>query len=280
MTRTTSTSPAGTDPRELGPRARVVDVANRLGERFLRWLDRYYAKHSLVGDHAFFDLAQFPWVERVEARWADIRTELDDVLRDLEHLPNFQDISTDQYKLTQDDRWKTFFLYGYGFQVDDHLARCPHTAEALRAIPGMTTAMFSIFGPHKRIPAHGGPYKGVLRYHLALRVPEPADRCGITVRGETRHWVEGKSLVFDDVWEHEAWNDTEGVRAVLFVDFIRPMRAPASWLNRIVLRAIAYSPFVQDGKARHKAWEKRFEEIRRAAERVSPPGAPGAGRRR
>jgi aspartyl/asparaginyl beta-hydroxylase (cupin superfamily) len=251
-----------TEPTAPGVRARVVDVANRIGERFLRWLDRYYAKHSLVGDHAYFDPDDFPWVRRVEARWPAIRAELDDVLRDVEHLPNFQDISTDQYKLTQDDRWKTYFLLGYGFQVDDHLARCPETARALREVPGITTAMFSIFAPHKQIPVHGGPYKGVLRYHLGLKVPEPRDSCGITVRGETRHWEEGRSLVFDDVWDHEAWNDTDGTRVVLFVDFVRPMRAPASWLNAIVLRAIAYSPFVQDGKARHKAWEKRFEEIR------------------
>ena len=243
-------------------RARAVDVANRVGERFLRWLDRYYAKHSLVGDHAFFDADDFPWVRRVEAHWPAIRAELDDVLRDVEHLPNFQDISTDQLKLTQDDRWKTYFLYGYGFQVEDHIARCPETARALAEVPGMTTAMFSIFAPQKRIPVHGGPYKGVLRYHLALRVPDPADACGITVRGETRHWAEGRSLVFDDVWDHEAWNDTDGTRVVLFVDFIRPMRAPARWLNAVVLRAIAYSPFVQDGKARHQAWEERFAEIR------------------
>lgn len=245
-----------------GLRSRLVDVANRLGERFLRWLDVYYGRSSLVGDRAFFAAADFPWIAAVEARWPAIRAELDEVLHDVEHLPNFQDISTDQYRLTQDDRWKTYFLLGYGFRVDEHLARCPETAKALEAIPGITTAMFSIFAPHKRIPPHVGPYKGVLRYHLGLRVPEPTSACGITVRGETRHWAEGASLVFDDVWEHEAWNDTDGTRVVLFVDFIRPMRAPAKWLNAIVLKAIAYSPFVQDGKARHRAWEKRFEELR------------------
>jgi aspartyl/asparaginyl beta-hydroxylase (cupin superfamily) len=246
-------------------RTHAVDVANRIGERFLRWLDRYYARASLVGDHDFFDVADFPWVRRVEARWPAIRKELDDVLRDQEHLPNFQDISTDQYQLTQDDRWKTFFFYGYGFDVDEHLDRCPETAKALAEIPGMTTAMFSIFAPHKRIPAHGGPYKGVLRLHLALRVPQPADACGIKVNGVTHHWTEGRGIVFDDVFEHEAWNDTDGTRVVLFVDFIRPMRAPASWLNALVLKLIAFSPFIQDAKARHHAWEKRFEEIRARA---------------
>jgi aspartyl/asparaginyl beta-hydroxylase (cupin superfamily) len=246
-------------------RERAVDVANRLGERFLRMIDRYFGKASLVGNHDFFDQTDFPWVRRVEARWPAIRAELEDVLRDQEHLPNFQDISTDQYQLTQDDRWKTYFFHGYGFQVDAHLERCPETAKALAEIPGLTTAMFSILAPHKRIPPHGGPYKGVMRFHLALMVPEPADQCGITVNGITRHWEEGKSLVFDDVWEHSAWNDTDGTRVVMFVDFVRPMRAPASWLNAIILKVIQYSPFIQDAKARHNAWEKRFEEIRARA---------------
>jgi beta-hydroxylase len=125
--------------------------------------------------------------------------------------------------------------------------------------------MFSILAPGKRIPPHVGPYKGVLRYHLALKVPEPAERCGITVNGVTKHWEEGKSLVFDDVWEHSAWNETDDTRVVMFVDFIRPMRAPASWCNAILLKAIQYSPFIQDAKARHHAWEKRFEDIRTRA---------------
>ncbi|MFM8302941.1 MAG: aspartyl/asparaginyl beta-hydroxylase domain-containing protein, partial [Actinomycetota bacterium] len=171
---------------DLGPRARAVEVANRFGARLLRWLDRYYGQRSLVGDHAFFPLEEFAWVTAVEARAPAIRAELDEVLHDLDRLPNFQDISTDQYHLTQDDQWKTFFLMGFGYPVHEHLARCPETAAALAEIPGVTTAMFSILGPHKRIPPHGGAYKGVLRYHLGLRVPEPAAACGITVRGETR----------------------------------------------------------------------------------------------
>ena len=33
-------------------RERFVDVANRVGERFIRWLDGYFGRHSLVGDIA------------------------------------------------------------------------------------------------------------------------------------------------------------------------------------------------------------------------------------
>ncbi|MFO1538817.1 MAG: aspartyl/asparaginyl beta-hydroxylase domain-containing protein [Actinomycetota bacterium] len=252
--------PGGVAP---GVRARAIDVANRLGERVLRGLDGYFGRRSLVGDAAFCAPDRFPWIREVAALAPGIAREADAVLRGVADLPSFQEISTDQYRITRDDRWKTYFLLGYGFRVEDHLARCPETARALARIPGVTTAMFSILAPGKRIPPHGGPYKGVLRYHLGLRVPEPAGACGIRVRGETRHWVEGESLVFDDVWEHSAWNESDGWRVVLFVDFARPLPAPARWCNAAFLRAIAWSPFVQDGKARHRAWEARLEAVRR-----------------
>jgi ornithine lipid ester-linked acyl 2-hydroxylase len=243
-------------------RERTVDVANRAGEKLLRWLDRYFGRHSLVGDRTFFDPADFPWVAAMEAGYPRIRAELDEVLRYHADLPNFQDISTDQYQLTADDRWKTFFFYGYGFKAGKNVERCPETARLLGEIPGMTTAMFSILSPHKKIPPHGGPYKGVLRYHLGLVVPEPAEACGIRVGPDVRHWAEGRSLVFDDTFEHEAWNDTDALRVVLFVDVKRPLRRPARWLNEAVLKVIGFSPFIQDAKARHNAWEQRFEQLR------------------
>jgi beta-hydroxylase len=249
-----------------GPRAtfreRAVDAANQVGEKIVRWLDGYFGRESLVGDHKFFDAGQFPWVATMEANWKVIAAELDEILRYHDDLPNFQDISTDQYSITDDDRWKTFFFYGYGFKAGKNVDRCPQTARLLESIPGMKTAMFSILSPHKHIPPHGGPYKGVLRYHLALKVPGPPGACRIRVGDEVREWEEGKSLVFDDVFEHEAWNDSDGTRVVLFVDFVRPLRPPASWLNEAMIRAIGISPFVLDAKARHNDWEKRFERLR------------------
>ena len=145
----------------------------------------------------------------------DPKKVLDAVLERREDLPNFQDISTDQLELTTDDNWKTYFFFGYGFKSEANCARCPRTTELLERIPGMKTAMFSVLSPGKHISAHRGPYKGVLRYHLGLKIPEPRAGCRLRVGEEVRHWEEGGSLLFDDTFEHEAWNDTDGVRVVL-----------------------------------------------------------------
>jgi aspartyl/asparaginyl beta-hydroxylase (cupin superfamily) len=252
-------------------RERIVEVTVFVGERFLWQLEKLIGRASLVGEATFFDAADFPWAQRLEAGWPLIRAELDRVLEDREHLPNFQDISVDQVTITNDDNWKTFFLYGYGFKSEANCARCPETARLCQEIPGMKTAFFSILSPHKHIEAHRGPYKGVLRYHLGLRIPEPNAGCRIRVDQDVRHWTEGGSLVFDDTYDHEAWNDTDEVRVVLFVDFVRPLRPPASLVNSLVLQAIAFSPFIGDAKRRHNDWEKRFEALKSRRE-ATPVG--------
>jgi beta-hydroxylase len=243
-------------------RERIVTWTVAFGERALEPLERWLGRSSLVGDQPFFEVAQFPWAQTLERDWKKIRTELDSVLEDQADLPNFQDISVDQATMTTDDRWKTYFLYGYGFKSEANCERCPETASLCEQIPGMKTAFFSILAPGKHLPAHRGPYKGVMRYHLGLLIPEPADKCAIRVDQETRHWTEGKSMIFDDTYEHEAWNDTTGTRVVLFVDFVRPLRQPARAINWFVLWAIAFSPFIGDAKRRHLDWEKRFEALK------------------
>jgi ornithine lipid ester-linked acyl 2-hydroxylase len=239
---------------------RTVELTIAVGERVLVPVERFIGRRSLVGEATFFPSERFPWIEQVERNWLTIREELEGVMADREALPNFQDISKDQIEITDDDRWKTLFLYGYGFKAKLAVEMCPKTAALMERIPGMTTAMFSILSPRKHILDHRGPYKGVLRYHLGLIVPSEAERCRIRVGEDVRHWEEGKSLVFDDTFNHEVWNDTDETRVVLFVDVLRPLPSPWSHVNRLIVKAIGYSPFVLDAKRNNEAWEKRFLE--------------------
>jgi beta-hydroxylase len=243
---------------------RLVQLTIAVGERALVPVERFIGRRSLVGDATFFPLERFPWVKHIEDNWTVIREELGEVLADREGLANFQDISKDQIEITDDDRWKTFFLYGYGFKAKLGIEMCPRTAALMREIPGMTTAMFSILSPHKHILDHRGPYKGVLRYHLGLIVPRDAEACRIRVGEDIRHWEEGKSLIFDDTFNHEVWNDTDETRVVLFVDVLRPLPFPESAINRLIVKAIGFSPFVLDAKRNQESWERRFLERRRA----------------
>ncbi|MGA5198236.1 aspartyl/asparaginyl beta-hydroxylase domain-containing protein [Streptomyces exfoliatus] len=227
----------------------------------IKWLEVRIARHSKIGDTPFFPDSLFPWAANLEQHWRDMRRELDTLLEFRDSLPNFQDISSEQRSLSDDDQWKTYFFVGYGLEFGKSIGRCPRTAELLALVPGLTTAFFSILGPHKNLPEHRGPYKGVVRYHLALKIPAE-ERCGIKVGGQTAYWREGKSLFFDDTYPHEAWNDTDEDRVVLFVDVIRPLPFPYSVLNSLVLKSISRAPFVRNAASKHEAWEKLFEELR------------------
>jgi ornithine lipid ester-linked acyl 2-hydroxylase len=189
------------------------------------------------GDKTFFELEAFPWVASVEAEWMAIRKELDALMVRREEIPNFQDVSKAQKALTEGDLWKTFFFYSFGNKFPENCARCPNTDRLLHLIPGMKSAMFSILAPHKHIPPHRGPYKGVLRYHLGLMIPEPKGSARIRVGNDVGAWEEGKSMIFDDSNEHEVWNDSDAYRVVLFVDFVRPTIFPLSMVNRSIIWA-------------------------------------------
>ena len=86
-----------------------------------------------------------------------------------------RDEAREQAAISDDERWRTYFLQVFGRPIPANCQRCPRTAELLRAVPGLGNAVFSILLPGKHIPEHRGPYKGLLRYHLALRVPAPAE---------------------------------------------------------------------------------------------------------
>jgi ornithine lipid ester-linked acyl 2-hydroxylase len=252
----------------------TVELTVKVGERVLAPIEHFIGRRSLVGEETFFPLERFPWVGHVEESWTVVREEVDALLENHADLPNFQDISRDQIEITDDDRWKTFFLYGYGFTADLGVELCPRTAALMREIPGMTTAMISILSPRKHILDHRGPYKGVLRYQLGVIVPEDAASCRIRVGEDIRHWQEGESMIFDDTFNHEVWNDTDETRVILFVDVLRPLPAPYDAINRAIVKAIGYSPFVQDARRNQRSWEARYRARHGAALRSTTTAGP------
>lgn len=195
------------------------------------------------GDKTFYDVEKEPWVTQVESQTESIVAELNAVLET--GVPAWQKLSDDP-QVQQGDSWKTFVLYAYGQPVLSNQQKCPNTVDALSHIPGMKTAWFSILEPQTSLPPHEGPYNGMLRYHLGLIIPsEGSEFCGIRVGKDTRNWKKGKSLLFDDTHDHEAWNKTNEKRVVLFVDMIRPLPIPFSWLNKLVINIAGKSPFIK-----------------------------------
>lgn len=211
-----------------------------------------------TGDTAFFDTADFPWVEEVEALYSSIKSEFELANGNIDLLPAFQEFNDQQQKLSSDDKWKVLVFKFYGENIEESLAHFPATAKLLGHIPGWTTGMFSILKPGKIIPPHDGPYKGVLRYHLGLNIPE---NCAIEVKGEVKSWKEGGSLIFDDTFTHSAWNKSDKDRSVLFVDFIRPLPFPLNILNEWVICTAIHDNGFLKGTTHKSSFQRLFDGL-------------------
>jgi beta-hydroxylase len=189
----------------------------------------------------------FGWTKILERNAQLIINELNHVLIDYSAIPNFDDLSPEQKRLiTGQRKWKSFILYAYGVPIKNNVSVCPDTDRLLHTIPGMTSAFFSILEPHTAISPHRGPYKGFLRYHLGLIIPVPYDLCGIRIGEDTYHWQTGQSLIFDDTVTHSAWNNSDEIRVVLFVDFKRSYPFPIDVFNSLMIYLIGKSPFIAD----------------------------------
>lgn len=120
--------------------------------------------------------------------------------------------------------WLWFPLFGAAVECAANRSRCPRTADAIVAVPGMQNAGFSLFLPGTHLYPHRGELAGVLRAHLPLLVP--AGDVGIRAGGELRRWQPGRCLILDDTFEHDAWNHGNGPRVLLLVTFL-DSRLPA-----------------------------------------------------
>ncbi len=241
----------------IAPMQRPGAVA-RVFMAIVAFAERLNLKCAKLGNPCVYDNAAFPWATGIEREWRAVREELDRVLVRKADLPNVQDITIDASAISRDAGWKIFPLIAYGIRSQPNIDLCPQTWRIVQGIPGLKTAMFSILEPGKRILPHRGPYNGVLRLHLGLLIPEPRGRLGLRVGHEQRDWQEGRVLIFDDAYEHEAWNETGGVRVVLFVDFAKPLRFPANVLNRLLLGLALFTPFLREGGDNLRRWERRF----------------------
>jgi aspartyl/asparaginyl beta-hydroxylase (cupin superfamily) len=204
----------------------------------------------------------YPGLAELEAGYADVRRECESLLG-LRH--RMVDVERMAGKYTSGGihaiAWKAFMFKSYRF-IEPNCAFAPRTAALLRNVPGLYTAFFSILEGGQYITPHWGYWKGFLRYHLGviipnnnadhsswLRVnPNAADNAqhdvSLIERGEKYHWKEGQGVMFDDTFLHDAKNATSDVRVILWLDIRRNMPAYLQALNTVVLEIAHRTPAI------------------------------------
>ena len=177
----------------------------------------------------YFDRSTVPWADALEKATGDIREELSAILCRSGHGERvFADDAAESRGLGSDrgaPEWTGFYFYRHGERRDDAHAACPRTSAVLESLPlcrireHAPEVMFSVLTPGTHILPHRGVTNTRAVCHLPLVVPE---NCALVVGGEEHVWQEGRAVVFDDTFEHEAWNRGLRTRVVLIIDVWNP----------------------------------------------------------
>ena len=168
----------------------------------------------------------FPDALRFAAAWQAIRNEAMAVGQGIGAIPRFHEIMPEQTDISANDGrdWRMFIMKAYGVENTRHMAACPTVASIVATSPDVLSASFSFMEPGKHVPAHRGPFRGVIRFYLGLSVPTYDDGTPaalLKVDGAEYRIGDGQWLLWDDTYFHEVLNGGDTWRCVLLLDVWR-----------------------------------------------------------
>ena len=179
----------------------------------------------------FADPAAFPWKDKLEACFAAMRAEAEQVLADGKAFSPYVTRMAnrpqgDAHGLLENPDWSSFYLWQLGKPVEENARQCPDIFRGLTDnvplfdVAGRSpSAYLSLLRPGAHIPPHTGMLNCRYICHLPLIVPPG---CGFRVGRSTLEWQEGRLLVFDDSVDHEAWNRGSEDRLILLFEVWSP----------------------------------------------------------
>ena len=178
----------------------------------------------------FFDRKSFPWLADIENGTEQILTEFMHVLGEEEGFTPYLEYTAgvpmgQLAELNNSPDWSAYHLIKDGLVQESNAAKCPNTMQLLSLAPqpiqlGKTpSALFSLLKPHTHIRPHTGASNVRLLTHIPLIIPND---CRFRVGNQTREWIPGEGIVFDDTIEHEAWNHSDKLRVVMIFDIWHP----------------------------------------------------------
>jgi aspartate beta-hydroxylase len=184
-------------------------------------------------DAPWLEPERFDWAADLEAAAPELAKEVAGSLDvDADGLPYIgkQEASETWRSLAGRSDWSALHFWNDALPNERALARFPKMRAALERLPLVTLggapdeAFLSILKPRTRIPPHFGNANHRLTVHLPLIVPAG---CGVKVGGEARETQFGRLMIFDDSYEHSAWNDSESARIVLIFEIWHPALSAA-----------------------------------------------------
>jgi aspartyl/asparaginyl beta-hydroxylase (cupin superfamily) len=244
----------------LSDNKRMSRITEGLGELFTRAEQAGWIEPTPAFIHDYH--RDYRGLAELEAAHADVRRECEALVQIRDRLVDVENLAG---KYTSGGihsiAWKAFMFKSHRF-IEANCALAPRTAELLRNVPGLYTAFFSILDPGQYITPHWGYWKGFLRYHLGVIIPRNnadgsswlrvnANRAEnalhdikLIEHGEKYHWKEGEGVMFDDTVLHDAKNESNEVRVVLWLDLRRKLPPTLNALNTMVLEIAHRAPAI------------------------------------
>ena len=183
---------------------------------------------------AILNSKDFPWSKAFRDNWKAIRDEFIAYNAEYE-IPSYKDISHQSAGGT--DGWKSVFLRIFNTDTDIS-KKFPKTMKLMNSCP-CSSGYFRMLEPGTIIPPHKGIYKGVIRYHLGLIIPDNWRDVFIVIDGNKMHWKAGEDIMFDDMFLHHVENNTNQRRVILFLDIKRDFGSMyLNTINTIMMRFI------------------------------------------
>ena len=197
----------------------------------------------------YHDPMLHPWAQMLRGAWLDLRQEAMELLTEDSDFESFLGLKPDQSRdgyvggANPDAAWDAYFFYRHGQRFDAHHTRCPKTSSVLESIElcrvenQAPEVCFSVIRPQSTIEPHYGVTNTRLVMHLPLIVPRD---CALNIiDASAHHWKEGEPMMFDDTFQHGAWNRSDEARLILLMDCWNPyLSEPEKLAVRRIVEAI------------------------------------------
>lgn len=203
------------------------DDLSRIREYIFTSIGFNKPKYELVDQRPNYYLPKIgaqPWYKHEDFNWAvtPLENSYSIIKEELNQLRLENRFINQPDGLSKPNHWSVLMLFMPEVKFEVNCARCPQTTSIVESIPGAISAgmwRFLFLAPGSAIAPHYGPVNTRIRIHLGLQIPSD---CAIRVGVNTNNWEEGKCIILDDSFEHEAWNRSEHIRIIFMVDIWHP----------------------------------------------------------
>ena len=190
----------------------------------------------MVANRALYRDTLLPSAKILTKNWKIFRDEA------LSSYKTYTTIKNDMFFesiVEKEEEWTKLYIKWHSDLDPIAMQKCPKSCKIIESLPDVKVAMFSVLAPGAKILPHCGPYKGCLRYHLGLSIPDSSN-CFININNKKYHWKDGEGILLDDTYEHWVENNTDKPRIILFCDIVRPMTFLGKYLNKFIMKTCGH----------------------------------------